>query len=306
MLRFASLATVVMLAASFASGRALARSGDAYLVQVSWSNEARGFVGLGQFALHTNEAREMYGLAQVGLWNTSRWFGGLLQLGVQNRVKRLFFGVAQVGAHNYQRTGFVGVGQLGGLNEAERDFYGLFQAGVINIGEREFYALAQIGAWNEAGGFIGALQLGIVNRKAESGDFMGPAQIGLVNTVEHSFASSWLGQIGLVNYVPENPLYAPLQVGALNVAVRFFGLAQIAAFNFTEKSRVLFQAGLLNHEELHIKFAQIGVVNMARRITGVQIGLWNHAGWLEGLQIGLVNTSGRGGLPFFPIANAAF
>ncbi len=263
-------------------------SRDGYLVQASYDNRANEFFGLAQLALHTNLAtRGFYGGVQLGIWNSARDFAGISQLGAQNLVRN-FAGVGQVGVHN-----------------AASDFYaGLVQLGIYNQGDREFYAGFQIGVVNEAGSFIGGAQLGIYNAMVGTRDFMGPGQVGLVNRYEHG--SMVIGQWGILNVVERGPLYAPVQVGGLNLAERFRGLAQLALVNWTESTAALLQAGALNVDSGSLAFSQIGLANFAREIVGVQIGVFNFARRLKGLQLGLLNATRYGGLPFCPIANAGF
>jgi hypothetical protein len=99
-----------------------------------------------------------------------------------------------------------------------------------------------------------------------------------------------LGQVGLYNAV-EHKFWGPLQVGGLNFAELFSGLAQVGGLNYIGDE---------------IYGGQLGLANMARSIVGVQIGLFNYARKLRGLQIGVLNMSRDGGLPIMVLVNAGF
>lgn len=269
---------------------------ERYVLQLGWDNHAPSFHGIAQLALHTNVAdRDFVGLLQMGLWNASRNFAGTAQLGLQNIAER-FIGGAQVGIHNVHRSLFIGALQLGVYNQADRELYTGFQAGVVN----------------EARSFIGGAQVGALNMMRGGRDFLGPSQFGLVNIIESSVYSA-VGQIGLVNWVRDKgserwyrpQLSAPFQIGALNMARRFFGGAQIGGVNICEDTIALLQLALVSWNNGDAAYVQIGIANFARRVTGVQIGLFNLAARLRGIQIGVVNWVQRARWPMIPIVNAS-
>jgi hypothetical protein len=269
---------------------------EMYLLQAGWNNRARKFFGVAQLALHTNLCeRDFAGALQLAIWNSSRSFVGVAQLGVQNLASH-FVGVAQLGVHNVERSLFVGALQLGVYNQADRELYTAFQAGVVN----------------DARSFIGGAQLGALNLMQGRRDFLGPSQIGLANVIESSVYGA-IGQIGLLNWVRSEgrerhyrpQLSAPLQVGVLNIARRFFGFAQVAAVTVGEDTNALFQIALFSWNDGDAAFIQLGLANLARRVTGVQIGLFNLAGRLRGIQLGLLNWVQRSSWPVVPLVNAS-
>ncbi len=61
---------------------------------------------------------------------------------------------------------------------------------------------------------------------------------------------------------------------------------------------------ILNMSDVDIVGAQVGLVNIADRVSGVQIGLVNIARRMKGVQVGLVNLIREGPVPFLPLFNA--
>ncbi|MCK5800000.1 MAG: hypothetical protein KAI47_22575 [Deltaproteobacteria bacterium] len=275
-IRSASLAlgVIILLGLSpSASARPIQVSNTMWVFQGGWNTRARFFYGIGQFALHANQARSFIGGVQLGLYGSyAKEFAGLFQIGPLNDAK-VFMGLAQIGGWNVHRRKFAGLGQLGLFNESSGNLIAAFQ----------------IGGYNRVHGtFYGALQIGVVNHTGKR-EVLGPVQVGLLNWATHDLTSA-LGQFGVGNVV-DHTFQGPFQVGVYNTAEIFYGAAQIGGFNYIGDE---------------ILGAQIGIANLARSVSGVQIGLFNYARKLQGLQIGLVNISRHGGLPFMLIANAGF
>jgi hypothetical protein len=63
--------------------------------------------------------------------------------------------------------------------------------------------------------------------------------------------------------------------------------------------------GGVNVAEQSSEGVTLGVVNYAKRTSGLQLGLVNVTNHLYGVQIGLANYASNGFVPFFPVFNAA-
>jgi len=278
---------VVCLAVAPAPARA--QPYDAYGLQLGWRCEADTFRGAAQLGLWSNESREFIGLVQYGLATNrvSDRFAGALQLGFYNDSWALF-AHAQIGAINITRGQLAAGLQLGAVNSNTKVNMVLLQVGGLNHTERRHVGLVQLGLanWYRRGEFYGGVQLALMNY-AEGGDngFFGLAQIGVFNYFDPGVHGGL--QIGAINVVRLR-LVGIGQVGLLNGATTFTGLAQLGVINATIET---------------MRGLQIGQLNWARNVYGAQIGIVNITRRLRGVQLGLLNLSRDGGLPVSLVLN---
>ncbi len=228
---------------------------------------------------------------QIG-WDVNAYrFTGLFQLGLHTTETGEALTVLQAALWRNRTESFAGLLQLAPVNEAN-EFYGLVQLGAFNRIDREMIALGQLGLYNVVDRrwlYLG-LQAGVVNRLGERARMAGIGQLGLFNQVERRMYG--LFQLGAINW---------------NEDARVGVLIQASLYNLVDDFAGLFQVGAVNHVEGEAYAAQLGVVNLARRITGVQIGLVNVARRLHGVQIGLINFARFGGLlPVAPLVNVGW
>jgi hypothetical protein len=114
--------------------------------------------------------------------------------------------------------------------------------------------------------------------------------------------------VGLVNHTTDG-ISKGIQAGLINLAESDFLGWQPGVVNIIEGEFLGLQGGFwapFNQIDGG-EGAQIGIVNVARDMSGFMLGLVNYAENMYGLQIGLVNIiENKDGFPFFPIVNWSF
>ncbi len=258
------------------------------------------FYGVFSLSAVRNDAGTHVGAAQLALGrNLSDEFIGGMQVSLTENRARTFSGIGQTGLA-YNRAGdMTGVFQLAAFNRAT-SFTGATQLGLYNRTDKAFTGIAEIGTFNHARtDFTGALQIGVVNgvgremfseSSSNEARFGGIAQVGVVNAANNFYG---VAQIGAASFVG-GKFGGLVQIGALGAAANEFkGLAQIGVASVSEKSIGLqLGAGAVSLEQ-HDGL-QIGALgNYAQNIRGAQLGIVNVAREVKGVQVGVFNHTRR-------------
>lgn len=255
------------------------------------------FYGVFSLSAVRNDAGTHVGAAQLALGrNLSDEFIGGMQLSLTENRARTFTGIGQTGLA-YNRTGeMTGIFQLAAFNRATT-FAGGTQLGLYNRTDKAFTGIVEVGAFNHARkDFTGAMQIGVLNgvgremfaerEGSNEPRFAGIAQVGVVNAANNFYG---VAQIGAVSFVG-GELGGLVQIGALGAgANRFKGLAQIGTVALSQHSIGLqIGAGAVALEE-HDGL-QIGALgNYGKSVRGAQLGIVNVADEVKGVQIGVFN-----------------
>lgn len=214
-----------------------------------------------------------------------------LDLGLNNRVENEFIGLSIDTAH---RVGGTGTGvHIGGYNELE---------------ESKDFA-AQIGVANRCNSGDLSAQIGVFNfTESEQG-----GQIGLINFGAFSELG---GKVGILNISQEN---SGALVGFMNLSKKSDGVTMgvINQASGSDASHEGWTVGLLNHAyetrgsqigfvnvaEKPSTVTQIGVINYARKLSGIQVGVINYAPGMRkpGIQLGLMNLGAASEAQGFPV-----
>lgn len=282
-------------------------------------NAADGkFTGVTQVAVGWNEARRFVGVGQFAVVNIARDFTGVLQLGIHNHVAKGFTGGFQIAPSNYDRGDVQAIGQIGLYNHVRRgNVRGVVQlAGLANLAEHEAQLALQLSPVNMTRTFKGAFQIGLTNflgtkapgdyfedrEPSNDADFSGALQLGLWNGAMRNVEIG--AQVGFYN-VDKSSVMGMLQAGAINGVSKNAELAfQIGGVNVVkERFSGFLEVGVVSSAGV-MQGAQLGVANFGGDVRGVQIGVLNSAKSLRGLQLGLLNIGGEGAIvPVLPIFN---
>ena len=258
------------------------------------------FYGAFSLSAIRNDAGTHVGLAQISLGrNLSDDFMGGAQVSLTENRARSFTGLAQTSLAYNRSLSMVGALQLSIFNRA-KSFDGLTQVGGYNRADKDFTGIAQLGAFNHArGDFSGALQLGVVNSHGEDllddytgrdTRFAGIAQIGVLNSAARFRG---LAQVGAAAFAGDD-FAGGLQIGLLGaVAKRFRGVAQVGVVTLSDESygAQIGAAALALEDHTGL---QMGVLaNYGKSVSGAQLGLANIADEVRGVQIGVFNHAQR-------------
>lgn len=240
------------------------------------------------FSINTHLAARSFAPVQISLYNPHQLFDESYDI--------LLFRINLL----YGRNRGVSFVDIGTVNSSE-DFAGL-QGGIVNIVD-DLALGVQLGAVNYMHDFFG-IQAGLININYE----LFGIQLGLFNY--HSTRACGL-QIGIIGTMGE--------IGYLggSRAIQISGIFNSIEYTEHYKTTSLYRnyekfyfkgaqiSIILNKSDVNFSGAQVGIVNIADRISGVQIGIINIARRMSGVQIGLINIIREGALPFFPLFNAS-
>lgn len=233
-----------------------------------------------------------------------------IQFGWSSRADD-FYGLTQLALYESGALRFYGALQLGLFSSRAGELYGALQLGALNRVEA-CYCLAQVGGFNRSRLFSGLTQLGLVNLYERQ--FVGLVQLALINVHVKPAHTDFAGvlQVGLLN-VHEGEFFGGAQIGLINGnhgrSEVILALGQLGLFNYSATIAAPMQLGLINVADrlsgtqlsLGLNWSnqtldglQLGPVNRAVELHGVQVGLLgNVAGAVHGAQIGLINSAVR-------------
>ncbi|HUU36598.1 MAG TPA: hypothetical protein VMW46_00150 [Candidatus Desulfaltia sp.] len=195
-----------------------------------------------------------------------------LCLGV-TRLENSLYGVQLAGLAGTAGKSMKGLQAAGLLCAAGERGQGVQLAGLGSVSGEEFAGLQAAGLFSVAGEHLEGVQVSglfSVAGQAAKG-FQVSGLFSVAGETLEGFQAS-----GLFSVAGEN----------LD-GVQISGLFNVAG----EDSRAFQLAGLMNVGGGTCRGVQIGLFNVAGRLTGVQVGVVNVAGELEGLPIGLVNLT---------------
>ncbi|MFO0637955.1 MAG: hypothetical protein U0183_01990 [Polyangiaceae bacterium] len=222
----------------------------------------------------------------AGLEAEADTFAGVAELGLATATAEAFYGGFQLGGWRTEARTFVG-----GLafavrkNTAHDAFYGLAQLSLVGNEAREMVGLVQIAPRNDAGGFVGLGQLGLLNMAAAEDDsrdsslthvalarvglgnvthddtYLG-LELGLGNLGGHAHAHS-LAHVAVANLFPEGSVTTGAQLSAVS----------LVGEDFTGGVQVGLLAGTLR---TFSGLGQVGVVsyvgnNLYREVFGIHV-----------------------------------
>ena len=231
------------------------RAQDRHVLHAGLEAEADTFAGVAELGLATSTAEAFYGGFQLGGWRTeARTFVGGLAFAVRK-------------------------------NTALEAFYGLAQLSLVGNEAREMVGLVQVAPRNDAGGFVGLGQLGLLNMAAVEDDsrdsslthvalarvglgnvthddtYLG-LELGLGNLGGHAHAHS-LAHVAVANLFPEGDVTTGAQLSAVSIVGK----------DFTGGVQVGVLAGTLG---TFSGLGQVGVVsyvgnNLYREVFGIHV-----------------------------------
>jgi hypothetical protein len=233
--------------------------GDAYGAQLALRGRANVVAGAFALDLIDVDAKKMYvPLALSGMRNNAGLFVGAAEVAIyQNRADH-FLGVTQAALIANDAVRFRGALQIGAFANRSRDFLGIGQLGLAYNEAEEFLGLAQLGATNASRDYLGLVQVGLHNRTSRLERFEG------ADWSTATPRTTTLSQVGAFNKADGN-VYTIAQVGGANVVGEGFdGLTQIGLWNSVEKQpfRGGFEIGLLNGAKDFEGLAQLGFSNL--------------------------------------------
>lgn len=219
------------------------RAQDRHVLHAGLEAEADKFAGVAELGLATATAEAFYGGFQLGGWRTeARTFAGGLAFAVRK-------------------------------NTALDAFYGLAQVSLVGNEAREMVGLVQIAPRNDAGGFVGLGQLGLLNMAAAEDD-----------SRDSSLTHVALARAGLGN-VTHDDTYLGLELGLGNLGGRAHAhsLAHVAVANIFPEGSVTTGAQLSAVSVVGEDFTggvQVGLLaSTIRTFSGLgQVGVVSYVG----------------------------
>ncbi|MBK8216021.1 MAG: hypothetical protein IPK71_20020 [Myxococcales bacterium] len=210
----------------------------------------------------------------AGLEAEAGTFAGVAELGLATATADAFYGGAQVASWRTEARTFVG-----GLAFAVRKntvldtFYGLGQLSLVGNEARDMIGLVQIAPRNDAGGFVGVGQIGLLNMAAAEDD-----------SRDSSLTHVALGRVGLGN-VTHDDTYLGLELGLGNLGGRAHAhsLAHVAVANIFPEGNVTTGAQLSAVSVVGEDFTggvQVGLLaSTIRTFSGLgQVGVVSYVG----------------------------
>jgi hypothetical protein len=210
----------------------------------------------------------------AGLEAEAGTFAGVAELGLATATADAFYGGAQLASWRTEARTFVG-----GLAFAVRKntvldtFYGLGQLSLVGNEARDMIGLVQIAPRNDAGGFVGVGQIGLLNMAAAEDD-----------SRDSSLTHVALGRVGLGN-VTHDDTYLGLELGLGNLGGRAHAhsLAHVAVANIFPEGNVTTGAQLSAVSVVGEDFTggvQVGLLaSTIRTFSGLgQVGVVSYVG----------------------------
>jgi hypothetical protein len=195
-----------------------------------------------------------------------------LALGV-SRLEDSLLGVQLAGLAGTAGKSMKGLQAAGLLCAAGEQGQGTQLAGLASVSGEEFDGLQAAGLFSVAGEHLEGIQLsGLFSVAGEAArGFQVSGLFSVAGETLQGFQASGLFSVA----------------GESLEGVQVSGLFNVAG----EDSRAFQLAGLMNVGGGTCQGVQVGLFNVAGRLTGVQVGIVNVAGELEGLPIGVVNLT---------------
>ena len=194
----------------------------------------------------------------------------------------------EVGGFGNIESGDVSGFQAAGLfNVVLGSVSGFQGAGLVNYlgGEARFFQSA--GLVNVSAGVSGAQAGGLAN--ISLGPVAGAQMAGILNWTSGDVKGAQAA--GILNWTTGSVRGAQV-AGIFNLGGAGVKGAQVAGIGNVGGAIVGPQISLINVADT--ASAQIGLVNIARHITGTQVGLFNLSDQIDGVPIGLISIEGRG------------
>jgi hypothetical protein len=194
----------------------------------------------------------------------------------------------EVGGFGNLESGDVAGFQAAGLfNVALGSLTGFQSAGLVNFvgGEARFFQAA--GLVNVSSGVIGGQAGGLAN--LSFGDVIGAQAAGLFNWTTGDMKGAQAA--GIFNWSAGDVKGAQV-AGIFNFGAAGVRGAQVSGIANIVNELTGPQISLVNVADT--VSAQVGMVNIARHVTGTQVGLFNFSQEIDGIPIGLISVEGRG------------
>jgi len=240
------------------------------------------------FTMNSHLAARDFAPVQISLYNPHQLFDDSYDITLL-RINLL-----------YGRNRGVSFLDIGTVNSAE-DFAG-FQGGIVNIVDDLALGI-QLGAVNYMHDFFG-IQAGLVNINYE----LFGIQLGVFNYHTTRACGLQLGIIGTMGKIGYLGGSRAVQISGIFNSVEYSDHYKTTSL-YRDHEKFYFKGAqisiILNTSDVNFSGTQVGIVNIADRISGLQIGLVNIARRMSGVQIGLINIIREGALPFFPFFNAS-
>lgn len=222
------------------------------LAQTGYSNAFMA-AGIGTIALH-----DALGIQTAGIYTTAGELAGMQAAGIFNTTRGNATGVQSAGIFNTAGGNLQGLQSAGIFNSTAGLVQGVQAAGIFNEAKGEVQGVQSAGLFNLAGTGISGVQAAALFNSARKVD--GFQAAGLFNTA------------GGVN--------GGQAAGLFNTTGKLAGVQAAGLFNTTSTMDGIQVAGLFNYVG-EGSGAQIGLVNLGKKMDGLPVGLLNI--YLEGI-----------------------